>query len=94
MKGTLRAVTAFLMLTNLIGTVSAIAGYQPGTVVAWGNNQYGQANPPPDLTNVVAIAAGELFGLALRADGTVAAWGRSDGTNVPSGLNGVIVYMI
>jgi hypothetical protein len=44
------------------------------------------------LSNVVDIAAGWYFSLALRANGTVAAWGQnaSGQTNVPSGLTNVI----
>ncbi|MGN6555722.1 MAG: RCC1 domain-containing protein, partial [Verrucomicrobiota bacterium] len=35
----------------------------------------GATNVPPGLTNVVAIAAGNLFSLALDADGAVVSWG-------------------
>jgi alpha-tubulin suppressor-like RCC1 family protein len=63
-----------------------------GTVVAWGNNSSGQTNVPPDLTNVIAIAAGANHSLALRKDGTVVAWGANNAgqTNVPPGLSNVI----
>ncbi|MDP1806652.1 MAG: hypothetical protein Q8K72_15855 [Acidimicrobiales bacterium] len=62
-----------------------------GTVVAWGDNTFGQTNVPAGLTDVVSIAAGGWHSVALKADGTVVAWGRNDagqGT-VPAGLNGV-----
>lgn len=62
------------------------------TIVGWGNNNFGQANAPAGLTNVVAIAGGYTeHTVALLSTGAVLAWGRySDGeTNVPSGLNGV-----
>jgi hypothetical protein len=50
------------------------------SVVAWGDDSYGQTNLPNDLTNVTMIAAGAYHGLALRDDGTVNAWGdNSDG---------------
>jgi len=64
-----------------------------GTVWAWGNNQFGQIGigtaggsgdfrvPPvkvQNLTNVVAIAAGEYSSYALKSDGTVWAWGRNN----------------
>jgi hypothetical protein len=44
------------------------------------------------VANVVAIAAGEEHGVALKADGTVAAWGfNAQGQcNVPAGLSGVM----
>jgi alpha-tubulin suppressor-like RCC1 family protein len=49
---------------------------QAGTVVAWGLNDRGQTNVPTDLANAVAIAAGPECSLALKADGTIALWGR------------------
>ena len=41
---------------------------------------------PAGLTNIVAIAAGSDHSLALRSDGTVAAWGYNSGgqLNVPT----------
>jgi hypothetical protein len=43
------------------------------------------------LTNVVAIAAGDYFGLALQADLTVVGWGRHYGaTAIPTGLTNVV----
>jgi hypothetical protein len=64
-----------------------------GRVVAWGYNGYGQTNVPPDLTNVMAIAAGDAHSLALGQDGSVTAWGSSANgkTTVPSGLAHVIM---
>ena len=44
-------------------------------VVAWGANDSGQADVPASAANVVAVAAGASNSLALRADGTVLAWG-------------------
>jgi alpha-tubulin suppressor-like RCC1 family protein len=49
-------------------------------------------NPPPGLSNVVAISAGGHYSLALKSDGTVVAWG-SDSANqckIPEGLSNVI----
>jgi alpha-tubulin suppressor-like RCC1 family protein len=72
----------------------SLALLQDGTVMAWGRNAEGQlgnggggigqfsAAPVPviNLTNVAAIASGGLYSLALKADGTVWAWGsNSDG---------------
>ena len=47
---------------------------------------------PEGLTNVVAVAAGNCHNLALRADGTVAAWGDngSGQTTAPAGLSEVV----
>lgn len=63
-----------------------------GEVVAWGSNTVGQVTVPPGLTNIVAIAAGNLHNLALRNDGTVVAWGDNGmgQCNVPAGLADVV----
>ena len=44
-------------------------------MVAWGDNDNGQTNVPIGLSNVVAVAGGEDYSLALKADGRVVAWG-------------------
>jgi alpha-tubulin suppressor-like RCC1 family protein len=48
-----------------------------GTVVVWGGagGDSGPMQVPTGLSDVVAIAAGEYSSLALKADGTVVAWG-------------------
>ena len=67
-----------------------------GSVVGWGG-----ASVPSDLKEVVAIAtsgypasghglSASWHALALRADGTLAAWGNVPGLDPPSGLNRVI----
>ncbi|MCX6924978.1 MAG: hypothetical protein NT154_17450, partial [Verrucomicrobia bacterium] len=62
-----------------------------GSVIAWGDNSYGQCAVPVSATNVVRIAAGYYHNLALRADGAVVAWGTGTWgvTNVPAGLRNV-----
>jgi hypothetical protein len=47
------------------GAPHALALKNDGTVVAWGNNVFGEATPPPGLNGVVAIAAGGSHNLAL-----------------------------
>ncbi len=46
-----------------------------GTILAWGDNTYGQCSVPAGLTGIVAIAARDDYSLALRSDGVVFAWG-------------------
>jgi alpha-tubulin suppressor-like RCC1 family protein len=55
-------------------------------VVAWGTTV------PPGLSNAVGLAAGGGFSLALRADGTVLAWGQNESGegDVPAGLNNAV----
>jgi uncharacterized delta-60 repeat protein len=83
-----------LLLLGCLGLLlfDAGDGRAAGTVIAWGNNQYGQTNIPPDLTNAIAVAGGAFHSAALRADGTVVAWGQNSygQTNVPAGLNDVV----
>jgi alpha-tubulin suppressor-like RCC1 family protein len=55
----------------------ALALRADGTVVAWGNNSSGQANVPPGLSDVVAIAAGDQHSVALKSDGSLVAWGAN-----------------
>lgn len=53
------------------------------SISTWGDNQFGQRNVPAGLDNVVAVSPGLGHSLALKADGTVAAWGAGK-TNDPS----------
>src|SRR5205823_9475157 len=63
-----------------------------GTVVAWGDNYFGQGAVPNSLSNVTTIAAGWYHNLALRFDGTVVAWGDNETgqINVPDELSNVV----
>ena len=57
-----------------------------GSLIAWGDNDFGQCNVPAG-NNYVAVGAGLYHGLALRSDGSLVGWGRnSEGQcNVPAG---------
>ena len=86
---------------GLSNVVAIAAGYMHnlavttngnGTVVAWGNNSYGQCTLPPGLSNVVDVAAGTYHSLALLKNGTVRAWGDNayGESIVPVGLSNVV----
>ncbi len=74
------------------GVTHALALRRDGTVLAWGENEFGQTTVPSSLSNAVAIAAGSEHSLALLANQTVVGWGRNyEGqTNIPPGLSNVI----
>lgn len=72
------------------GNAHSVALKSDGTVVAWGDNTYGQSTVPTGLSDVVAISAGHNYTLALKKDGTVAAWGRNSfGLTNVSSLSGI-----
>ena len=57
-----------------------------GSIVAWGDNSYGQCDVPSPNSDFLAIAAGMNHSLGLRPDSTIAAWGYNGfgQCNVPS----------
>ncbi len=63
-----------------------------GTVVSWGSSRHGLTNVPPDLSNVIGIAAGALSSYAIRNDGTIVGWGTS--AEVPPGLSNVLAISV
>jgi hypothetical protein len=69
-------------VTNVSAGALAIASTN-ASVTSWGDNVNGQRNLPPNLKNVIALAAGYYHSLALNGNGTVDAWGAGT-TNNPS----------
>ena len=61
-------------------------------VFVWNLSSQLLSNTPPDLTNVMALAAGDSHFLALRTNGTVVAWGDNGWgeANVPSDLTNAV----
>lgn len=68
------------------GVAQGVALHAEATVSAWGDSQTCQY-PPPGLSNVVSIAAGDYHFLALKKDGTIVGWGGNrwgEATGVPT----------
>lgn len=65
-----------VVVANSVGTnISAAAQLEFGEATAWGDSFYGRTAVALGATNLLDIAAGFNYGLALRADGRVLAWG-------------------
>jgi alpha-tubulin suppressor-like RCC1 family protein len=81
------------------GANHSLAVRQGGTVFSWGSNSAGQLgnatnlpsrNTPtfiPSLADIVAVAAGEEFSLALKSDGKVFSWGSDAQGQLGNGGN-------
>lgn len=81
-----------LGLALLLGHQAVTSCYGAGSVAGWGYDNAGQVSIPPQaLAGVTAVAGGANHSLALKADGTVLAWGldASGQTDVPAGLSNV-----
>ena len=72
-----------LFASNSVGTVSSTdAQLTYGPVAAWGRNLNNESLPPPNLSQVVAVAGTSGAGFAVRADGSLVAWAGSGAPNV------------
>ncbi|PWU16780.1 MAG: hypothetical protein C5B50_12815 [Verrucomicrobia bacterium] len=66
-----------VVVTNFGGfAISSNAVLGVLTITSWGDNSWGQTNPPGSALNVIAVAAGAWHNLALSADGAISAWGN------------------
>ncbi|HZI31397.1 MAG TPA: immunoglobulin domain-containing protein, partial [Candidatus Binatia bacterium] len=85
-----------VVVTNDFGSVTssvAALAVSPMVVVdCWPNYASSHVSAPSGLSNITAIAVGQLHTLALRSNGTVLAWGDNSygQTNVPADLTNVV----
>jgi len=63
-----------------------------GSVIAWGDNTYGETTVPKGVTNIVQLSSRGIHSLALRTNGSVVAWGWNayGQTNVPLSLTNAV----
>src|SRR5204863_545492 len=80
------------------GDFHSLALKNDGSIVAWGDDSFGQINLPTAIQTqpAIQIAAGNIHSLALLNNGTVIGWGPAPGQfgdygqcTVPSGLGQV-----
>jgi alpha-tubulin suppressor-like RCC1 family protein len=77
---------------HTVGVYHAVALKTDGTIVAWGDNAYGQTTVPATATSgIAAVAASDRLSVVLKTDGTLARWGVRFNGEVPfvSGLTGI-----
>ncbi len=55
-----------------------------GSIVAWGDNSFGQLNVPVPNSDFVAIAAALWYSVGLKADGSIVTWGLLPSTSPPN----------
>lgn len=82
--------TSLRILLLISACVYVVDAEAESKITAWGRPVV--TNVPPVVTNVVDLAAGDGFAVALLANGTVAAWGTNivAVTNVPAGLSNLV----
>lgn len=75
------------------GAANGLALRSDGSVVGFGNNEFGLTNVPLSLTNPIALASCYLHNMVLDGDGRIgASWGFNELglTNIPAGLSNIV----
>jgi alpha-tubulin suppressor-like RCC1 family protein len=80
------------VLAVAAGESHCVAILSDYTLVAWGNNYFGQLNYPSGTYNIVGLSAKGNYTLARRSDGAIFGWGDNSQhtTTPPTGLSNVV----
>eukprot|EP00929_Paragymnodinium_shiwhaense_P021512 TRINITY_DN14013_c0_g2_i1.p1 TRINITY_DN14013_c0_g2~~TRINITY_DN14013_c0_g2_i1.p1 ORF type:complete len:172 (-),score=25.69 TRINITY_DN14013_c0_g2_i1:67-582(-) len=61
-----------------VGTEHSCALANDGSVICWGEDNYGQSSPPPETNGgIVALSSGTYHTCAMNARGSVSCWGSN-----------------
>jgi len=71
----LLAVWGLVFLSVLVLGTGVASGQWIDSIVAWGDNYYGQCDVPAPNADFDAVAAGDVHSLGLKSNGTIVAWG-------------------
>src|SRR5262249_54133932 len=75
-----RIIQNFFWLLVCLNAFAASTFVPPGKIVALGyDDGSGRLSVPSDVSDVIAVAAGNFHGVALRTNGTVRTWGGFPG---------------
>jgi alpha-tubulin suppressor-like RCC1 family protein len=87
-----RSIGAFVVAATGFALCALPASADDGSIVAWGQDAYGQCDVPAPNLDFVAIEGGSWHTIALKVDGSIRAWGRNDygQTDLPSPNSGFI----
>jgi len=69
-----------LAISTAPGENNVLLLQKNGNVICFGDNNFGESIIPGSLTNIVAVAAGGDYTVALKSDGTLLDWGVGNDT--------------